>query len=403
MLLGTYLLAFWFWQADPQAEGLKALENQKYAEAVEQFQKAVALAPKDYGAHFHLALSFSLLNKDREAIAEYKSVLELQPGLYEAELNLGILLLRQKQPAAAVPYLQAAVEKKPKEFRPRSYLGEAHFATDDPAAEADFRAALEIDPKSAVALSGLGRTLAKQGKLSEAAGLYQQAADLDPDFQDLLLELAEFYERAKQPDQAIAIYQKFPQLPGVGERMGALLMESGRNDEAIPLLEAAVKAAPGAANQFALASAYIRTKQNDKAIPLLIAAANASPGNLNLLMTLGRLLRDTKRYPNAAQIFLRATQVDAKSKEAWSELGGVLYLMENYLQAVAAFDKLIELGDATTGVYYFRAITLDRMHEYKLAQPAYEKFLSLSQNKNLDEEFKARQRLIVIRKELAKH
>ena len=105
--------------------------------------------------------------------------------------------------------------------------------------------------------------------------------------------------------------------------MGALLMEDGRNDEAIPFLEAAVKASPGTANQFALASAYIRTKQNDKAIPLMIAAANASPGNLNLLMTLGRLLRDTKRYPYAAQIFLRATQAEAKSKDAWSELGGV--------------------------------------------------------------------------------
>ena len=196
MLLVTYLFAFWFWQADPQAEGLKALENQKYAEAVEQFQKAVTLAPTDYGAHFHLGLAFSLVNKDAEAIAEYKSVLQLQPGLYEAELNLGILLLRQKQPAAAVPYLQAAADKKPKEFRPRAYLAEAHFATGDPTAEVDYRVALEIDPKSAVAASGLGRTLAKQGKLADAAGLYQKAAELDPGFQDLLLELAELYEVA---------------------------------------------------------------------------------------------------------------------------------------------------------------------------------------------------------------
>ena len=403
MLLGLPFLAFWLMQADPQAEGLKALENQKYPEAVEQFQKAVAQSPKDYAVHFHLGLALSLLNKDSEAIAEYKSVLELSPGLYEAELNLGILLLRQKMAAAAIPYLKAAAEKKPDQFRPAFHLAEAQFAAGELGAEEGYRHALAIDPKAGPAAAGLGRVLARQGKLDDAAAFYQKAVQLDPGFADLQLELAALYEQAKRPNEAIAIYKQFPQLPGVGERMGSLLMEAGRNEEAIAFLELSVKSAPSAANQFALATAYIRTKQNEKALPAMIAAVNAAPGNLELMLTLGRLLRDSKRYASAAQIFQKAVQVAPESKQAWSELGGVLYLLENYPRAVQAFDKLIEMGDAAAGVYYFRAITLDRIHEYKLALPAYEKFLSLSQNKNLDEEFKARQRIIVIVKELAKH
>ena len=93
--------------ADYQAEGLKALEAKQYTQAVQLFSQAIAADPKDYAAHFQLALAYSLLNKDAEAIPEYKKALDLKPGLYQAELNLGLLLVRQKQPAEAVPYLDA--------------------------------------------------------------------------------------------------------------------------------------------------------------------------------------------------------------------------------------------------------------------------------------------------------
>lgn len=402
-MLHKLLLAFFFWQEDPQSEGIKALEKQQYAPAAELFRKAVAQTPKDYPPHFHLALALSLLNQDAEAIAEYKKVLELQAGVYEAELNLGILLLRQKQAGDAAAHLKAAVEKKPKEFRPTYYLGEALLASGDAGAAAAFKNALEIDGTSAAAHSGLGRSLAKAGQLPEAAPHYRKAAELDPSYQDLLLELADYYEKAKQPDEAIAIYKQFPQLPGVAERMGNLQLSKGSPEEAIATLEAAVKLSPTPANQYALATAYIRSKQNEKAAPMLAAAVNAEPNNWDLTMALGRLLRDMKKYPNAASVFSRAAQLQPQKKESWSELGGMLFVLQDYPKALAAFDKLIELGDPSTGALYFRAITLDHMHEYKLSLPAYEKFLSVSQNKSPDEEFKARQRIIVIKKELAKH
>src|SRR5215510_7262927 len=107
---------------DFTAEGLKALEERKYQEAAVLFAKAVAADPGDYAANFHLALSYSLLDKPAEAIPVYKRVLELKPGLYEAELNLGILLLGQKQSPEAILYLKGAIEKRPKEYRPRIYF-----------------------------------------------------------------------------------------------------------------------------------------------------------------------------------------------------------------------------------------------------------------------------------------
>src|SRR5215470_3775126 len=74
------------------AEGLKALDARNYTAAAQAFEKAVAADPKDYSAHFNLALAYSFLNRDAAAAAEYRKTLDLRPGLYEAELNLGIIL-----------------------------------------------------------------------------------------------------------------------------------------------------------------------------------------------------------------------------------------------------------------------------------------------------------------------
>ena len=107
-------ILFFLQSPDYIAEGTKALEAAKYDQAAELFGKAVAADPKDYAAHFHLALSYTMLKRDADSLAEYKKVLELKPGLYEAELNAGILLIRDKQPADAAQYLQPAVDQKPK-------------------------------------------------------------------------------------------------------------------------------------------------------------------------------------------------------------------------------------------------------------------------------------------------
>src|SRR5579864_5021184 len=112
----AYLLLF-APTTDYLAEGFKALDAKQYDQAAQLFSQAVQADPKDYAAHFHLALAYSLLGKDADAIPEYQKTLELKPGLYQAELNIGILLLRAKRPSEAAPHLDAAVQVKPQEFR----------------------------------------------------------------------------------------------------------------------------------------------------------------------------------------------------------------------------------------------------------------------------------------------
>ncbi|MBI3279537.1 MAG: tetratricopeptide repeat protein [Acidobacteria bacterium] len=390
-------------QADDQAEGLNALEARNWEAAAQSFTRAAKASPGDYGAHFHLAFALSMLRRDPEAIAEYKKVLELKPGLYEAGLNLGVLLLRNRQPMEAAAHLAAAVKQKPQEFRPVYYLGEAQLgAANAAAAEEAFKQAVVLDPRSGDAEVGLARALAKQNKVAEAAPHFHKAVELDPSAQDALLELASLYERHRQGAEAIALYARFPEDAGARERLGELLLESGKAAAAIPHLQAAVQKSPTAANRYALAAAYVANKETVKALPILEQALEAEPANPELRLMYARALRDQRQFEPAAEQFFRVTQAKPDSAEGWSELAGMLVLLERYPEALAALDKVRALGTETAGHHYLRAIVLDKHQQYKPALESYEKFLSMSQGKNPNEEFKARQRVRILRKELSK-
>lgn len=396
-VLAAYLLQ----TTDFSAEGLKALEAEKYEEAAEHFNKAVEADPEDYYAQFHLALAYSLLDRDTEAIPAYKKVLELKPDLYQAELNLGILLLRRNQAGEAAPYLEAAARRRPKEFRPVFYLAEALYTEGlVEKAEEAYTAAAEIDPNSASAQLGLARCKARREDINGAADHFLRTAQLDAEFKDVLLELAALYEQQGQKAEAAGLYEQFPENVGARERLGEILMEIGRPEEAIPHLEWAVRASPTPANRAVLAAAYLKTDRAEEAVSFLEQAVAAEPGNLDLRMMYGRALRDQHRRQEAAAEFWRVAQARPDSAAAWSELAGVLILLENYPQALAALDRVRDLNAETAGHHFFRAIILDKTRQYRPALESYEKFLAASQGKNPDEEFQARQRVRIIQKEL---
>lgn len=400
-----FLLALlFFWQADPATLGMKALEEQKFEQAVTHFAAAVKAAPEDLSANFHHGLALSMVNRDAEAITAYQKVLTLQADLFEAQLNLGVLLLRAKRSADALPLLEKAQAQQPKQFRPNYYLGEAHGDLSHwESAESALQAALAIDATSAPAMASLARAIARQGRVKESANWYQNAVKADPSFKEALLELAGFHEAAGQKAEAAALYRLFPENGAARERLGVLLIEQGQAADAVAELEKAVLQSPTTANRLALATAYLKAKLNAKAAPLLLQAAAAEPGNAELRLTLGRIYREDKRLPDAAREFLAAAQIDAKLKPAWSELGATLFLLADYPQTLKAFGRLKALGEEQNpSVLYLEALCYDRMQLYKEALPAYEKFLAAAGGKMPEEEFKGRQRLRIVKRMVEK-
>jgi tetratricopeptide (TPR) repeat protein len=401
MYAGIALVTLLAFQTNLAEQGLKALDEKRYPDAVASLTQAIAADPKDYSLHFNLALAFSLMGKHADAIPEYKKTLELKPDLYEAELNLGISLLRERRASEAVPYFTAAAGQKANDYRPTYYLAAALLGSGDfSKSEQSYVAALAIDPKSPDAELGLAHAFAGQNKLEDAATHFKKAAVLNAAYRDDLLELATMYETAKQPEQAMAIYQQFPDNPGAQERLGDLLLKAGKAADAIPCFQIAVAKSPTEANRAALAEAYLKNNEPNKAQPLVEQILAADPDNFEIRMLHGRLIRDQRKFPEAAAEFERASKLKPDSEQAWSELAGVLVMAENYPPALAALDRIAALKAEKPGHVFLRAIVLDKTRDLKPAIESYQRFLQMSQGENPNQEWQARQRIKLLQKEV---
>ena len=375
---------------------LLLMQAPDYAADEAAARKAIAADPKDYGAHFNLSLALSLQNQDSEAIAELRKTLELKPGLYEADLNLGILLLRNKRVPEAVPVLKEAVEAKPGVVRPNLYYAQALLETGDVAgAERYYTIAAEADPKSAAAHTGLGGVMLAESKLPEAAEHFRAAGSKDG-----LLQVAGLYEKGGRINEAIQIYKEFPDDAAVSEHLGRLQVDNKDAAGAIVNLEEAVRKSPTTANRLALADAYRIGKQPAKMMEQLQLAAASDPANYEIRMALGRSLRDERRLLPAAQQFSAATKLRPDSVEAWNELASALIVNENYVDGLAALDRVHALGKEIPGDIFLRAISLDKLKQKPEALAAYRRFLETDNGAHPDQEFQARARARIIESEL---
>jgi Tfp pilus assembly protein PilF len=399
----TLLLALLLLQTDFSAEGMKALEANNLEAAAAAFTKAIEKDPNDIGAHFNLALTYSIGKQDAKAIPEYQKTLELKPGLYQAELNLGILLMRSPKPADAIPHLEAAVAQKPKELQPNFNLAAAYLeAGRAPQAEKAYLGVLEIKADNPPAELGLGRALLAQARPDDAAPHIKKAGEMEPKYREALLELASAYDKDKRTELAIAIYEQFPGNAGAQARIGELLIEAKKYADAIPRLEKAVAESPTTSNRMELATAYQMNHEPLKQLDQLAKAVAAAPQEYDLRMILGRTLRDQHKLVPASQQFLAAAQIKQDSLEAWNELAAALINSENYTQGLAALDRVKALGKETAGDLFYRAISLDKLRQLKPALAAYRAFLEADKGIHPDQEFQARQRARIINVELTK-
>lgn len=356
-------------QGDPIAEASAHLDAGRTAEAVALLTSLLEKEPDNVPARFNLGIAQAMAGQDAAAVASFRKVLTAKPGLYEAELNLGQLLVKTGEFEEAAALLKSANEKKPGQAR-TVYM--------------------------------LSRALAGQQKWAEAAATLAACMALEPQPPAVDLELASYLEKAGKLPEAIAIYRKHPEDPGARERVALYLLDNGDPAGAIEQLEALLKQSPTPAVKYALATAYLRARQPEKAIPLAQSILEQEPSNLEIRMFLGRLLRDQKRYADAARQFAVVAKAKPDNLETWNEFAGVLILLDQKEAALQALERVRALGGETPGYHFFRATILDSQQQYKPALESYRRFLELSGGKSPDEEFKARQRVRIIERILSK-
>jgi Flp pilus assembly protein TadD len=161
--------------------GLKLSSQGRHAEAIVQFEQALALEPDDARVLFALGNTATQLGLPGPAEQFFRRVLAQDPSRIEALVNLANLLRGAGQFDGAIALLLPAVTRDPQSPELQLTLGSALRETGDLAsAEIHYRAALAVRPNYAPALANLADMLADRGEREAARTLYDQAVKADP-------------------------------------------------------------------------------------------------------------------------------------------------------------------------------------------------------------------------------
>jgi tetratricopeptide (TPR) repeat protein len=401
---------------DPAAQALNdllnaaqtAIDKQDYAGAVRNYQDYLAKKPDDAIVHYDLGYVYSALNRPADAIGEYEHAVALDPKMAAAYLNLGLTLL-DSDPSAAIGPLEKAADLSPQDARTKWILGTALEKSGKlPAAIEQYQTARKLDDADFKIRLSLGYALLSAGRTSDAEGEYRAALALhasDPELADAHLGLAEVLIAGKKlPEGAseLALYlESQPNDAKVRLKRASVLFDMDKYDEALAELDRAAKTGPQDLGTLKLRSdIYWKQKRYADAVAVLQKAAVFAPHDPDISARLGEAYLRNKDYPNAMHWLATAYNMNPQANDVLAYLVDAEYGGKNYAEALAALDALSKREELPLSSWYVRAACYDNLGQLSQALGAYQKFLQLNTDENSDMYFVSTERVRVLTREL---
>ncbi len=153
-------------------------------DALQCFQKALAIEPRSVKAENNLGLTLEGLNRADEAIAAYRQAIVWQQGSPHPSaqplLNLAIVLGNRGELSNALTLLEQAEPMAPRDPKVFEQLGRVHSRMNQlPQAQTALEHAAALAPNTAAIHFELGQVYRKQGKDTEAKTEFAKVATLN--------------------------------------------------------------------------------------------------------------------------------------------------------------------------------------------------------------------------------
>lgn len=174
--------------------------------------------------------------KYEDGVNAFQKALKIDPKLTLARINLSIALYNVPDLATADKEAKAAIEEAPSAPQPHYIRGlVARSANNTVEAIAEFKRVLDVDPYDVGANVNLGQIYSQQRQLPEAIAAFRAAVASEPYNVTAAYNLATALIRAGQKDEGQQTLQRFQQLrqSGAGTVIGPNYLEQGRYSEAI--------------------------------------------------------------------------------------------------------------------------------------------------------------------------
>jgi len=390
--------------ADALKDAEALLQKQQYSQAEEKLQALIASQSENPQAWFDLGFAKSHQNKTAEAIASYKRAIALDPKWFEAQQNLGLALAKSGDLTAAASALKTAVTLKPtvggQQALAAAWLSLAQVTEESAPQDslAAYQKALELDPTNSEAQLGIARMAERSGNSTAAEQQYLKLAAAGNN--DSIEQLIGLYLKQKRFADAESWLHKYiaanPQSTAAQLQLGKLQAAEGKTQQAVATLEPLYKVSPDPKVARDLASLYLETKQYPAAADLLRPLIAQNPSDAQLYLDYGTALMHQLKYPEAQTVLLKAVQLNPNNVQAYSDLAYAADQNKNYELTIRVLDARAKLQPETPATYFLRATAYDNLRMYKPAAANYKLFLGVAGGKFPDQEFQARHRLKAI-------
>lgn len=145
--------------------GRVAAQAGRYADAAQEFRKALAAQPRSVEARVNLGSVLALSGDRTGAVEQFRDALRLDPANVTAHFNLGSLL----PPDEARPHLEAVVAARPDDAEARRLLAQSLRESGHlPAALEQYGKAIALAPADETARLGEAETLVRLNRYAEA-------------------------------------------------------------------------------------------------------------------------------------------------------------------------------------------------------------------------------------------
>jgi golgin subfamily B member 1 len=323
----------WLLTFDPNSEdAYEALErmyraDERWRAAVDVYCRHAAVAEPGRKGDLFMAIARLYEHQIRDDVRAVEYYLNAEEALGEPDDALEALTRcykRLDQGDRAVEVLLRRVERATTIHERLALLHEAGDVTlnhvgDAEGAEKLFQRALDADPTHVPSILALSDLLRRKNEVGRAAKLLEQAILHTSDRAlkaRLLVEAGELEEKRESTDAAILRYREVLEHDAehleANVRLASLLWDSGRHEEAIPLLETLARIQP---------DPEIRGRH---------------------LLQLARSFLATGNRPRARRAYARAAELDTKSLEAMKGNADCLFADEEWAEARSSYSTVLE-------------------------------------------------------------
>jgi tetratricopeptide (TPR) repeat protein len=346
--------------------------------AIEEYKAAINADPGSAELYDGLADLYFRTGRSREAESTARDLMKNHPDDVEAHKLLGRIYLRQlgdqqnsvssASPSGntldqAITEFEKIVALQPRSVEDHMILGQLYTVKHQSTkAEEQFKIAQDIEPESEEVVLNLARVYGENNNLEQAAKIIEGVPENDRTAR-MEFTLGATYDQLKRPKDAIAAYKRAADLqPGDVPTLNALgqaLLSDNQYDEALKTYKELAQAdGEDAGPLVKIAEIQRRQGKYEDALTTIRKARKKDPENLEAGYNEGLLLDVLGRYDEATSTYQQMVDKTSHANGAYTseeknnrgiflERLGSLYHEQNKVdQAIAAYQKMVDMGGA---------------------------------------------------------